>query len=311
MLFRIDSFLLADNYPVRGRGIPAQRRMFIALGISCELPITMQKYLEKGLDVLSEQAPQIALKILGAFLLWVIGKKLIGFAVRLIEKGLNRNKFDKTLSKYLTSVLSAALTVILVVAMLGFFGVETTSFAALLAGAGLAIGMAWSGLLANFAAGAFLLVLRPIKVGDFVTVGGVTGTVVELGMFVTALDTPDNVRTLVGNNKIFSETIQNYSENSTRRVELVAQLAHETDHNDAIERFRKRLLEIPHVVSSPAPDVPILEFTLAGPVLAVRPHTHTDTYWDVYFATNKLIRELCGEAGYSVPETHHQIRKSA
>jgi len=114
------------------------------------------------------------------------------------------------------------LNIILVVAIRGYFGVETTSFAAILAAAGIAIGMAWSGLLANFAAGAFMVVLRPFKVGDFVTVGGITGTVKEVGLFVTALNTPDNVLTIIGNNKVFSDTIQNFSANPYRRVDLKA-----------------------------------------------------------------------------------------
>ena len=109
-------------------------------------------------------------------------------------------------------------------------------------------------------------------------------------MFATGIDTMDGVRTLVGNNKVFSENIQNFSTNDHRRVDLVAQLAHDVDHNEAIDLLRNKLAAIPGVSTSPAPEVHVLEFTLAGPVLAVRPHTHTDTYWDVCFATNKLIR---------------------
>ena len=115
------------------------------------------------------------------------------------------------------------LDIILVVAILGFFGVQTTTFAAVLAAAGIAIGMAWSGLLANFAAGVFLVIFRPFKTGDFVSAGGVTGTIHEIGLFVTTIDAPDNVRNIVGNNKIFGDNIQNYSTNPYRRVELVAQ----------------------------------------------------------------------------------------
>ena len=111
--------------------------------------------------------------------------------------------------------VSVVLNVALVVAILGFFGVETTTFAALIAAGGVAIGVAWGGLLANFAAGAFLVFLRPFKVGDFVTAGGVTGTVEAIGLFGTTINTPDNVHTIVGNNKIFSDTIQNFSANPT------------------------------------------------------------------------------------------------
>jgi small-conductance mechanosensitive channel len=109
--------------------------------------------------------------------------------------------------------MSVVLNIALVVALLGFFGVETTTFAALIAAGGVAVGVAWGGLLANFAAGAFLVFLRPFKVGDFVNAGGVTGTVDAIGLFTTTINTPDNVCTIVGNNKIFADTIQNFSAN--------------------------------------------------------------------------------------------------
>ncbi len=161
--------------------------------------------------------------------------------------------------------------------------------------------MAWSGLLSNFAAGAFLIVLRPFKVGDFVTVAGVTGTVKEIGLFATALNTPDNVVTLVGNNKIFSDTIQNYTSNPYRRVELKAQLAGNADHRAAIALLKEKIGAIPNVLADPPVDVEILEFNLVGPVLAVRPHTHNDHYWQVYFDTNRTIKEALAEAGFPVP----------
>ena len=137
-----------------------------------------------------------------------------------------------TLIRYLISFLTIALNIVLVVAILGYFGLETTSFAALLAGAGLAIGAAWAGLLSNFAAGAFLLMFRPFKVGDYILAGGVEGTVHEIGLFTTTIHTPDNVVTIVGNTKIFGDNIKNYSANPYRRVELVAQLAHSVDPAD-------------------------------------------------------------------------------
>jgi small conductance mechanosensitive channel len=183
---------------------------------------------------------------------------------------------------YVTGSLSVLLNVVLVVAILGFFGVETTSFAAVLAAGGVAIGVAWSGMLANFAAGAFLIVLRPFKVGDFVTAGGVTGTVQEIGLFSSVINTPDNVRTIIGNNKIFSDTIQNYSANPYRRVDLVAQLNHGVDHKNAIRLLKERLSKIPNVLADPAPTVEILESNLAGPVLCVRPNCHNKDYWQVY-----------------------------
>ena len=178
---------------------------------------------------------------------------------------------------------------------------QTTSFAALLAGAGLAIGAAWGGLLANFAAGIFLVVLRPFKVGDFISAGGTTGTVEEVGLFVTKIHTPDNICTYVGNNKLFSDNIQNFSTNPYRRVELSAQIAGGADPQQVIAALRKRIQQIPNVLAKPEPDVVIASFTAVGPVLAIRPYTSNDSYWQVYFDTNMAIREVLGSGAFPAP----------
>ncbi len=251
---------------------------------------------------------RVALQLIGAFVMWIVGRRLIDLAMRLVSRAMTQQSIDKTLITYVTSSLSVLLNVVLVVAILGFFGIETTSFAAVLAAGGVAIGVAWSGMLANFAAGAFLIVLRPFKVGDFVTAGGVTGTVMEIGLFGSVINTPDNVRTIIGNNKIFSDMIQNYSANPHRRVDLVAQLDHSVDHKAAIRLLKERLSKIPNVLADPAPTVEILEANLAGPVLCVRPHCNNDHYWQVYFDTNRLIRETFGEAGFPAPEQHYAVR---
>lgn len=264
---------------------------------------TMQTIIDVGIV--------IGFKIVGAIVFWLVGRWLIGFAVRLVSSSMERQKVDPTLLRYIGTIISVTLNIILVVAILGYFGVETTSFAAIVAAAGIAIGMAWSGLLSNFAAGAFIMVLRPFKVGDFITAGGVTGTVKEVGLFITAINTLDNVVNLVGNNKIFSDTIQNFSMHPYRRVDLKAQLAHSVDHNEAIKLLKDRISKIANVMADPAPDVEILEFNLNGPVLAVRPYCHTDHYWQVYFDTNRIIRETFGAAGYPVPEQHFVIRNQS
>jgi small conductance mechanosensitive channel len=188
--------------------------------------------------------------------------------------------------------------VALIVAILGVFGVETTTFAALIAAGGVAIGVAWGGLLANFAAGAFLVFLRPFRVGDLVTAGGVTGTVEAIGLFGTVINTPDNVHTIIGNNKVFAETIQNYSVNPYRRVDLTATISNAVDHRIAIALLKERLATVPNVLATPAPDVDVLEFTAAGPKLCVRPYCRPEHYWDVYFETNRLIREAFAAAGF-------------
>jgi small conductance mechanosensitive channel len=241
------------------------------------------------------------LKILGAIVAWVIGRYVIRIGVRLTVAGLNRQQIDATLVRYVGNIVSVALTIGLIVALLGYFGFETTSFAALIAGVGIAIGAAWAGLLANFAAGAFLVVLRPFRVGHYIKVAGIEGTVTEIGLFATTITTPDHVVVFIGNNKIFGDTIHNYTTSPTRRVERTAQLAHTVDVNDAISRLKDAIAKIPNVAKSPAPVVEIVDFTTRGPVLAVRPYTHNDNYWQVYFDTNKAIAQTFGDAGYPIP----------
>jgi len=242
----------------------------------------------------SQYALAFGVKILVAILFWVLGRWLISFAVNLVEKALARQSVDPTVLRYVGSFITVTLNILLVVGILGYFGVQTTSLAALIAAIGLAIGMAWSGLLANLAAGGFIIVLRPFKVGDFVSAGGVTGTVKEIGLFATAINTPDNVLTLVGNNKIFGDTIQNFTHNPYRRVELKAQLSGAADYAAAVAVLKQRIAAIPNVLTDPPVDVEILEFNLVGPVLAVRPYCHNDNYWQVYFDTNRTIKEALG-----------------
>lgn len=253
---------------------------------------------------LSTQGADFGLKVLGALAVWIVGRWLIGLAKRLFRGALQRGKrIDETLAHYLGAALSVLLNVLLILAVLDIFGVKTTSFAALLAGAGLAIGTAWGGLLTHFAAGVFLQVLRPYKVGDHVIVGGVNGQVTEVGLFGTTLVTGDGVMALVGNNKVLSDNIQNFSRLPTRRVDTTAKIANGVNVHEAIEKLREAIARIPNVAKDPRPDIEILQFTPEGPLLAVRPYAHTNNYWQVYFDTHRAIVDTFGAAGYPVPET--------
>jgi len=240
------------------------------------------------------------LKALGAIAVFVVGRWLIAAFTGLVGAAMTRQKLDPTVQRYLVSFITVSLNIILVVAILGYFGVETTSFAALVAGAGVAIGAAWSGLLGNFASGIFLLVLRPYQVGDYVMIGGVEGTVLELGLFGTTINTPDNVKTIVGNGKVMGGDIKNYTSNPYRRVDLVAQLAGSADVHKAIGLLRSAVAAVPNTNTKQGVDVEILEFNEFGPKLAVRPYCHTDHYWQVYFDTNKAIADTLGAAGFPV-----------
>jgi small conductance mechanosensitive channel len=257
---------------------------------------------------LTTTAIDVGIKIVAAIAFWVIGRWIIGKVIALTQAAMNRNQVDPTLTRYLASLFNIALNITLVIGILGYFGVQTTSFAAMLAGAGVAIGAAWSGMLGNFAAGAFMLVLRPMKVGDFVCVAGVTGTVHELGLFGTTIISPDNVMTLVGNGKIFADNVLNYSVLPVRRVDRLAQLAGGVDTADAIARLKAAVAQIPNVATNPPPEVNLFDMNLVGPVISVRPYTNNDHYWQVYFDTNQTIVRVCSEAGWPAP-TPTQINR--
>jgi small conductance mechanosensitive channel len=253
------------------------------------------------LKVVETTALTVGMQIIGALALYIVGRWLISFAIGLMQKALLQQKLEPTLLRFIGNTVAVVLNITLVIAILGYFGVQTTSFAALLAGAGLAIGAAWGGLLANFAAGIFLVVLRPFKVGDFISAGGVTGTVQEVGLFVTSIDTPDNIRTFVGNNKVFSDNIQNFTANPYRRVDLSAQISGAADPKAVAEALKKRISTIANVAENPGVEVVIASFTAVGPVLAIRPYTSNDNYWQVYFDTNMAIREVLGDGTFPAP----------
>ncbi len=267
----------------------------------------MNSLLDKGWTLVVA----LGIRVIEAIAIWIIGRWLIGLALRIIGRGMTRQKIDPTVIRYIQNAVGALLNIVLVIAILNFFGVETTSLAALIAAGGVAIGLAWSGLLANFAAGVFMVILQPFKVGDFVAAGGVMGTVEEIGLFVTSINTLDNIRNIVGNGKIFSDIIQNFTHNPYRRVDLQAQLDHTADVHRVIALLKANLAKIPNVLTNPAPDVEILTFTLAGPVLAVRPYCNNKDYWQVYFDTNRTIRDTGASAGLPAPEQHFMVRTAA
>jgi small conductance mechanosensitive channel len=243
----------------------------------------------------------ILIKIGGAILALLVGRWLIGYAVQAVDKTLRTQKVDPTLIRYSVSTLTVLLNVGLIIAILGFFGFETTTFAALLAGAGLAVGAAWGGLLANFAAGVFLVILHPFKVGDLISAGGVKGRVTEIGMFVTTIKSGDNVINFVGNNKIFADNIENFSETRFRRVESRIQLGYDVDLKEAIESFRSKLTEVEGVLDDPVPEFEVVRISRFGPILQIAPACHPSDYNRVVSDTNLKIIEVLQSAGVTSP----------
>ena len=255
-----------------------------------------------------ETAVNLGLKALGAIALWFIGRWVIGLIGRAISRALLHNTMDRTIKTWIGSIVTIGLNIFLVIAILNVFGIETTSLAALVAAAGLAVGAAWSGLLSNFAAGVFLILFKPFKVGDFITAAGVTGTVTEIGMFATAINTLENVRTIIGNNAVSTAIIQNYSANPYRAVDLRVQLAASVSPDEAMAMLLAAVSAIPNVISDPAPVIEIIEFTESGPKLLVRPFCHNDHYWQVVYDTHKAIAATFGDAGFPQPSVARAVK---
>lgn len=261
-------------------------------------------------EVVSTILVPFLFKLAGAIALWIVGTWLIRIAIKVLRRSFSKAKLDPTLIGFLLNILGALLRVVLAVAILGFFGVQTTSFAALLAGAGVAIGAAWSGMLGNFAAGVFLQLFRPVSQGDFVTGGGVTGTIEEVGMFVTTILSLDNVRQIVPNGKFFGDTITNYSSHPYRRVDLVAQLDNSADVPRAIALLKDGIRSVPNQYPGMEADVEILDFSERGPRLAVRPYTNNAHYWQVYFDTNRVIVDVLSHNGFPLPRIPLAVAQS-
>jgi small conductance mechanosensitive channel len=241
-------------------------------------------------------------RIVVAILAWVIGRKIISFVIDLLKKGFAKQKLDPTAANYLGSAIGVLLTIGLVLGIVSLFGIETTSFAALIAGAGLAIGAAISGLLAHFAAGILMLIFRPFKVGDAISAGGVTGEVKEMGLLTTSVDTADGVRVLVGNNKIFSDNIVNYSANPTRVALVKVEIDGSNDHNAVSALLATAARSIPNVAATPQAACAIVDLK-AGPVLAVSASCNNAHFLQVSSDLNRIVKEtlVANKIGPPIP----------
>ena len=244
-----------------------------------------------------------AWKTVGAFAIWFAGGFLVRSFQRLLSRALKKRLVDPTIVYYANSSLGFLLKGFLLFIILGVFGIETTSFSAILAAAGVAIGVAWSGLLANFAAGIFLIILRPFKVGDTISAANITGVVREIGLFATSIDNGENLRVFVSNNKLFSDNILNYSCNSYRLVTLKVQLAHGVDPDSAILLLSNALQTVSHIYSTPKISGQITEFNLMGVVVTLSLPCDQTYYPSVMAEANRVIYQTLKKANFPLPET--------
>jgi small conductance mechanosensitive channel len=254
-------------------------------------------YADKALDYIIEHGPQVLLALITLFLgLWIIRLILKG-----VRKGFVKSKMDETLRPFIVSLISWTLKALLIISVASMIGIETTSFIAVLGAAGLAIGLALQGTLANFAGGILILIFKPYKKGDFIEAQGEIGVVKEIQIFVTTILTPDNKLVIIPNGAISNGNITNYTAAGKRRVDVVIGISYDSDIKRAKEVLLNVLQSDKKVLKDPEPAVTVLELADSSVNLAVRPWCTPEDYWDVFFGSTEKGKIALDQAGISIP----------
>ena len=239
--------------------------------------------------------------ILIAIIVYIVGRFLISLIQRVMGNMLSRRKVEISIQTFLKSLVSILLNVLLIVSVVGALGINTTSFAALLASAGVAIGMALSGNLQNFAGGLIILFFKPYKVGDWIESQGVSGTVKEIQIFHTILTTGDNKVIYIPNGAMSSGVVTNYNTQTTRRVEWIVGVDYGEDYNKVQQIVRDILTSDKRILSDPAPFIALHALDASSVNVVARVWVNTADYWGVYFDINKTIYETFNEKGINFP----------
>lgn len=259
--------------------------------------VYIQGLINKGIDFGVEAGKSIII----AFIIYFVGRLLISLINRMLGGMMERRKVDPTIQTFFKSLVNIVLLVLLIISVVGALGVNTTSFAALLASAGVAVGMALSGNLQNLAGGIVILLFRPFKVGDYVEAQGVGGTVSEIQIFHTILTTPDNKKLYLPNGALSSGNITNYSKEPLRRVDFCFGV----EYGEDIDRVRKALLSLfeadERILKDPAPFVQLGSLGASSVNITVRVWVKSENYWDVFFQTNETVYKEFNKQGINFP----------
>ncbi len=239
--------------------------------------------------------------ILKAVIVFLVGRFLIRMLNRLVKRLMDKRNVDISIKTFVRSLVNILLTVLLIVSVVGALGVETTSFAALLASAGVAVGMALSGNLQNFAGGLVILLFKPYKVGDWIDAQNVSGTVKEIQIFHTILTTADNKLIYVPNGALSSGVVTNYSNQTTRRVEWIVGVDYGEDYNKVEKVVREVLATDKRILDDPAPFIALHALDASSVNVVVRVWVNSADYWGVYFDINKAIYATFNEQGINFP----------
>jgi len=259
------------------------------------------------LSKIKNMAIDYAPRLLGAVLVYIVGSWLINRISAGLRRLLTTRKFDPSLQKFLVSVMRATLMILLLLAIAGMIGVNTTSFAAILAGAGLAIGAALNGSLGNLAGGVMIMVFKPFKIGDMIEAQGSVGIVQEIGIFNTTILSPENKTIFLPNGALSTGVITNYNTHGNLRVDLVIAIAPDMDIDKARQVASNAMLSHPKVLKLPAPEVSVLKIADGMVQLAIRPYTTQSEYWDVYFGVQELVKKAFDTHQIAGPVPHRVI----
>lgn len=254
-----------------------------------------------------QMVTDLGISLITAVLIFVIGRWVARQIQKLIRKIMEKARVDEALIGFTTGLVYAALMAFVVLAALGKLGVQTTSFVAIIGAAGLAVGLALQGSLANFAAGVLMLIFRPFKIGDFVEGGGTSGVVKAISIFTTTLTTPDNKRIIVPNSGMMGGNIINYSVEPTRRVDLVACIGYGDDIDKAKEVLQGIVEADERVLKDPAPTIAVVTMNDSSIDLVVRPWVNSGDYWPAYFALTEAIKKGLEAAGMNIPYPQRDI----
>ena len=260
-------------------------------------PASMQAWVEG----LVPKVADFGIDLFVAIVIFVLGRIAVALIAGGVRKAMGRGKADPTLVGFVGNIVTAVGMAFVVIATIDQLGVKTASLVAVIGAAGLAVGFALQGSLSNFASGVMLLVFRPIKVGDYVEVGGTSGSVKDIGIFTTTLHTPDNKKVIVPNAQITSDTITNYSANDTRRVDLVAGIGYGDDIPRAKAVLERIVEEHELTLDDPAPMIELSNLGDSSVDFVVRPWVKTADYWRVYFDLTERIKIEFDQEGISIP----------
>ena len=277
----------------------------------------MENFDASGLvEKLGEVLSTWGIKVVGALAVLIIGMMIAKGIRKAVRNALERSAIDNTLVPFLTKLVYYSLMAFVVLAVLNLFGIQTTSFIAVLGAAGLAVGLALQGTLSNFSAGVMLLVFRPFQLGDYIDAGGTAGTVKEIGIFATTLHSPDNVRIVVPNSAIYGQTIKNFSANDTRRNDMVVGVSYDDDLNKVTEIINRVVAADARVLKDPEPVIAVSEMADSSVNFIVRPWCKKEDYWGLRFDLTKALKEELEAGGCSIPypqqDVHmHQVGSSS